>query len=226
MGKRAVPQPAAGRVDLKVVKQAKAKAKASSSATKKCKWCSRVKGSMTDSGVPVPWRGEDGLQCRSCPRIIARSQVLQGRAKTGLLTKDLEDEEYKQQWMEEVNEEEAEWMMKPKNEGVNRTVVASSITQGDSEQITGIFWPKATFKAEEGRDLTEEETTTCTKYGVVHIGCWRKRGIDALAIGAVVFRNRKGEQVSDSAKVADSETDGIEYTNAVSKAKRPGKALG
>jgi hypothetical protein len=44
---------------------------------KQCKFCKRVKGC-------IPWRGSDGRQCRSCPRVIALDEDLRDRDRAEL----------------------------------------------------------------------------------------------------------------------------------------------
>lgn len=74
-----------------------------------CKWCKRLKSQ-------VAWRGTDGLQCRSCPRVINNNQQYLKESKNGVLEKKLvEGSEFHQDWLEQVAEEEGKIALAPRH---------------------------------------------------------------------------------------------------------------
>ena len=66
----------------------------------KCKFCKRLKSK-------IPWRGNDGLQCRSCPRVIAADPELQNRDKGELAEELAEGSDALNEYLAKVEEWEA-----------------------------------------------------------------------------------------------------------------------
>ena len=187
---------------------------------KTCKWCDRERDSIDPlTGLKVEWRDAHGKQCRSCPRKISKSIELQARAKTGALLEDLKDVDFKTAWLTNIaDDDQKQNDKKDKHAGPRNKVRAEAFNEGRCEQVKAICWPCDTFEAEAGRKLEEHEIKKCTKYGKEFKGCWRTKGSDSLAIGAITFKDALGENTTDEMTLADSKHDGDEYTRAIAKA--------
>jgi len=201
MGKRAHSAPCAG---LKSVAKPKRGSAVCFLEEGRCKYCTREAGTECPiTGVIVEFRGPD--VCYTCTRVIAKDATVRAKAKSGLLLKECEKDRGPHLAKVEAEDAAASSKIQKFSNKPLRTVTAVSHAGAEARQVVAIFWPSQTFEVEEGYPLPADQIKTCQKYGIQYEGCWRKKGIDQLAIGAITFTNVKGERLSDEVDIAKSD---------------------
>ena len=180
---------------------------AASSANIRCKFCRCAKGE-------VPWARESGRKCSDrlsfCKykfQFLAPAE--RQKAKQALIDK-LQDEDQLQEWVEEG--EYAEWKRTKHNEGHGRrrtrdsnTVVSMDSTEGfTAQEIRGILWPIAQYKAKFGEphmDIIEDLSFPSGK----------KRGVvleddgGPLPVGCIRLFNQFESKSVTRQRIADSD---------------------
>lgn len=105
-----------------------------------CKWCKRSK-------AQVAWRGHDGLQCRTCSRLVIAQPQLTEENKKELKDSLVPGTARHNAWMASVSEWE---LANPYVEAKNEKVSGTKTRGLHREKVCAIFWPNETHRVQEG----------------------------------------------------------------------------